>query len=705
MDEPVAAARHWLSSIDIRDVPDHVIVCDAGGGTTDFAILRKTQLGFEAFPECPPMGVALGGIYIDEIIMDTVLSLCSKENKELLENQSSGWVVKFRCLKEWLTKCKKLSFTVTLGQQQMDIPTEVIKDATGKLVNEIQNKLKDFIEKCEKVTIKNDVPVILVGGASRLTGLIEAIKSVSSGKVYLWNDSDYATVLGAAIEIQDEAVLQKPLPNKYSVNNSNILELQTVCEKIICEFNAVGEESNERFLTGISTFDFDKIKMASSLGISAGQFLFGLFYFYGVKCERQHLESEKLFTLSADQDNVNAMLWLAGLYFMDGEVRKDINKAVSLCERAAIKGEANAQYLLGGLYRDGIGVVQNPGKAADFFAKATEQGHIEAQLSLGLLFKNGIGVHQDYDKATELFKQLAEKLKKDAIKEIPKSLYNLGKLYQEGLGVPQNNTTAIELINKAAKLGHATAQAEIDEFYALITKSEGLFIGGIGTIKMNAAILFNQLDEYEQHVSEIISENKRDVHLLQSTPKSIKNAIEKSNDSVCEASMISIREKLKKATMTSYDDDNPCACVAHYGLSLISVMFNEKQKAAIHLLSMFSASPRLARVIAPKFYANFFEGYMSDIVAIRNNATSKIPNDDDSFRYAVGAAKIVAGVTLGLLFTPAAAVVAAGAWKDFSKKGNSKGQAALDIIEEDFEENVDLRCRTLANDFLSALTN
>jgi molecular chaperone DnaK len=61
IEEPVAAAQHWLLSQPDEKFGNSVVVCDVGGGTTDFAFLRYTDGRFQADDQVLSAGFSLGG--------------------------------------------------------------------------------------------------------------------------------------------------------------------------------------------------------------------------------------------------------------------------------------------------------------------------------------------------------------------------------------------------------------------------------------------------------------------------------------------------------------------------------------------------------------------------------------------------------------------------------------------------------------------
>lgn len=74
---------------------------------------------------------------------------------------------------------------------------------------------------------------------------------------------------------------------------------------------------------------------------------------------------------------------LGATYLTGLVVPRDVEKAISLLDRASEQGDLTAQLILGGLYANGDGVVDvDYDKARFYFAKAADQGSLEAKEAL-----------------------------------------------------------------------------------------------------------------------------------------------------------------------------------------------------------------------------------------------------------------------------------------------------------------------------------
>lgn len=193
-EEPVAAAKYWLATSG-QHIADTVVVCDVGGGTTDLALLRHFDGQFAPVPDVPPVGFSNGGNDVDESIWDCVLQ--NDEAAIAPECCRAGFLAQLRRVKELLTRDRREQIPVMLGTMKVTIPRTVVEEGIHEFVEQVAQETQRFLDRCQAVAGVKDSPILLVGGASRLPGLKEALEKLAPGRVLQWNQSDYATVLGA----------------------------------------------------------------------------------------------------------------------------------------------------------------------------------------------------------------------------------------------------------------------------------------------------------------------------------------------------------------------------------------------------------------------------------------------------------------------------------------------------------------------------
>jgi molecular chaperone DnaK (HSP70) len=97
--EPVAAARAWLAETGERS--KEVIVFDCGGGTIDWAYLRRENGDFRVIPDCPPGGDrCVGGHDIDNELLDLLKDKLPEELHGEIEEKAPYYLQQVRTVKE-----------------------------------------------------------------------------------------------------------------------------------------------------------------------------------------------------------------------------------------------------------------------------------------------------------------------------------------------------------------------------------------------------------------------------------------------------------------------------------------------------------------------------------------------------------------------------------------------------------------------------
>ncbi|MBY9065373.1 peptidoglycan-binding protein [Hyphomonas sp. WL0036] len=152
----------------------------------------------------------------------------------------------------------------------------------------------------------------------------------------------------------------------------------------------------------------------------------------------------------ANAGNAIAQYQLARSQMADG----DLDAAVPLLRRAALKGMAPAQYDLGKLYEQGLGVDQDMVEARSLVAKAADAGHVGAMYDLALFMAEGEGGDLDEAGAVQWFRKAADHGFLDA-------QYNLGVMYAEGIGTQQDLAEALYWFDLASRGGDNGAKLEV----------------------------------------------------------------------------------------------------------------------------------------------------------------------------------------------------------------------------------------------------
>lgn len=214
--EPVAAALFWMDSKGTQQ--DNVVVLDCGGGTVDWAFLRKGTDGLVVDPQFPPGGNdKLGGRNIDDEILEYVT--------ECLENQADlKGLTKLKRMKSWFRdriRRKKELFNQTSYEQDISVTKKKISLAKGRVtaeerfVQQVLTHIKAYIE-----PIKNDLgenpAILLVGGSANLKGIREQVEQETQCEVVKWDRCDFAPVLGAVSYGHGGMAGSKRLPSPFT---------------------------------------------------------------------------------------------------------------------------------------------------------------------------------------------------------------------------------------------------------------------------------------------------------------------------------------------------------------------------------------------------------------------------------------------------------------------------------------------------------
>jgi TPR repeat protein len=155
------------------------------------------------------------------------------------------------------------------------------------------------------------------------------------------------------------------------------------------------------------------------------------------------------FTRLAKQGQVDAMTYLAQMYWHEGSGMNDRAKAIYWFSKAANLGNASAQTSLAGIY-NAEGLNDVPKEA---LVKAALQGNASAEYELALKYANGSGIAKDYVQAAHLFKQAADQGHSWAS-------YFLGVMYANGDGVEKDDVQAAHWLQKSVGSEHPHPNAK-----------------------------------------------------------------------------------------------------------------------------------------------------------------------------------------------------------------------------------------------------
>ncbi|MDR0391615.1 MAG: Hsp70 family protein [Planctomycetaceae bacterium] len=462
VEEPIAAACTWLAETRKNGV-EYVIVCDIGGGTTDFATVECKNENIQLAPEILTKGFNWGGDDLDERIIERLQDTddSNKENEQNfwqnITNWRSAFKTKIRNIKEFLTKQKKELYTAKVKNVELPIPQKIIMSCVNDFIDEICCELDVYLKECYDKLNRRDIPVLLVGGSSQLCGLEEKIKTLAGEKnVYRWANSEYATVLGATLD------KQKYMKTLFDTNNKNVTNPKNILPKKSNELKQEQKidqseinEVNQKMLEFRDHVDAIKhFYVAAELGN------LGILYTPG-HCypKMKNLdEAIKWYCKAAEQGNITAQMHV-GMLLMARNSQNDIadaDKWFSKFMQSADKHNIEHQFGIGLCHDLGLGgVIQNAIEAYRWYQKAAKQGDNESQVLVGKYF---FKVRWLFPAAVKCFRRAAEQ-------NCSSGQLALGRCYELGIDGLDNPQEAFNLYNKAAESGDTSAMVAVGRCY------------------------------------------------------------------------------------------------------------------------------------------------------------------------------------------------------------------------------------------------
>jgi len=126
-----------------------------------------------------------------------IIEASKEDYPELLQKMTIEELQQSICLQREMLHLGESSFVFQLPDQKVDIDLEFIREITGGFNRDIQSAFSKFLSRCDANGVGEDIPVVLIGGGSRIEGLSICLQNVSKRKVYEWEESDVAVVKGA----------------------------------------------------------------------------------------------------------------------------------------------------------------------------------------------------------------------------------------------------------------------------------------------------------------------------------------------------------------------------------------------------------------------------------------------------------------------------------------------------------------------------
>ncbi len=119
----------------------------------------------------------------------------NKYNEDSVLRIKDSFLVKLRSIIEQFIRGLKRR-SISAGSAKIEIHPAVFRAAETEFVNRLCDELQSFFEKCQHGGIESPA-VLLVGGASRISGLTDILNEICPQDVFPWESADFATVLGA----------------------------------------------------------------------------------------------------------------------------------------------------------------------------------------------------------------------------------------------------------------------------------------------------------------------------------------------------------------------------------------------------------------------------------------------------------------------------------------------------------------------------
>ncbi|KAI0981670.1 hypothetical protein GJ496_004801 [Pomphorhynchus laevis] len=116
------------------------------------------------------------------------------------------------------------------------------------------------------------------------------------------------------------------------------------------------------------------LRHAAEKGDALGQSSLGLMYYHGIGVKKDFETARKYFTLSADQKNTEAFLWLGIMNYNGEGVKKDLRIAVEYFTLATQGGHVLGPYYLATINSYGPGILRQCDTSADLFKTVAERG-------------------------------------------------------------------------------------------------------------------------------------------------------------------------------------------------------------------------------------------------------------------------------------------------------------------------------------------
>lgn len=185
---------------------------------------------------------------------------------------------------------------------------------------------------------------------------------------------------------------------------------------------------------------------------------------YGINCKRNIKKVIETCENAIKQDNTDAMLQLADIYWNDIDIEFNCEKIIELYTEAINRGNTNAMVRLAQIFSIRMYGCYDPVKSLELLEIAAINNNPCAMIRLAYLYKCGDGVPQDLEKMSEL-QILANKLYVEGISDDPVAMIGYAYSNQHGLNIPANKNMAIQLYKNAFEKNYIAGLLGLADIY------------------------------------------------------------------------------------------------------------------------------------------------------------------------------------------------------------------------------------------------
>ncbi len=216
LEEPVAAGLAFLHEKAGTELGDHILVFDWGGGTLDLALVNHQKGEFSLNHEWIGGDKNLGGEDIDDSVIDGVDSMCAENHGRIDAQEDHRRLHIRRNLKdgkELLSRRTEHTFRLPFEQPvEFNWSRNDFENYTAFTISRALACLEAQLRKLAEAGLKPQ-QLLLVGGSSSMPVVKRRIEQDFGIKALLWENSQTAVALGAAISSHGLSPIQSPKTN------------------------------------------------------------------------------------------------------------------------------------------------------------------------------------------------------------------------------------------------------------------------------------------------------------------------------------------------------------------------------------------------------------------------------------------------------------------------------------------------------------